>query len=138
MNEIRDALEAAVLIPGAMGYLATNFERQICAGTLVGSADSSAGPCKWVLASALFAAHAAADTRKPVANPDPEYPEIARRMNISGTVKVELVIAPDGTIKSAKVLGGHPLLADAVQKALKKWKFAPGVSETTMQVDFKF
>ena len=91
-----------------------------------------------VLTSALFAAHAAADTRKPVVNPDPEYPEIARRMNISGTVKVELVIAADGTIKSATVLGGHPLLADAVQKALKKWKFAPGTAETTMQLEFKF
>ena len=93
---------------------------------------------QFALASVLFAAHAAADTRKPVANPDPEYPEIARRMNINGTVKVELVIAADGTIKSAKVLGGHPLLADAVQKALKKWKYAPGTGETTMQLDFKF
>lgn len=86
----------------------------------------------------LLAAHALADTRKPVVNPDPEYPEIARRMNITGTVKVEIVVAPDGTIKSAKVLGGHPLLADAVQKALKKWKYAPGGSETTIQLDFKF
>ena len=90
------------------------------------------------LVVALFAAYAAADARKPMVNPDPEYPEIARRMNISGTVKVELVVAADGTIKSAKVLGGHPVLADAVQKALRKWKYAPGASETTMQLDFKF
>lgn len=90
------------------------------------------------LAIALFAVHAAADSRKPVVNPDPEYPEIARRMNISGTVKVEIVIAADGTIKSAKVLGGHPVLADAVQKALKKWKYAPAASETTILLDFKF
>lgn len=93
---------------------------------------------QWILASALFGAHAAADSRKPVVNPDPEYPEIARRMNISGIVKVELVIAADGTIKSAKILGGHPVLADSVQRALKKWKYAPGASETTMQLDFKF
>lgn len=90
------------------------------------------------LAIALFTAHAIADARKPVTNPDPEYPEIARRMNISGTVKVEIVIAADGNIKSAKVLGGHPLLADAVQKALKKWKYAPAASETTLLLDFKF
>jgi TonB family protein len=90
------------------------------------------------LAVALFAAHAAADTRRPVVNPDPEYPEIARRMNLNGTVKVELVIAADGTIRSAKVLGGHPVLADAVQKALKKWKYAPGTAETTLELDFKF
>ena len=96
----------------------------------------------WVLrlglAIALFADLAAAENRKPVLNPNPEYPEIAKRMNISGTVKVELVIAADGTIKSAKVLGGHPLLADAVQKALKKWKYAPGDAETTMLLEFRF
>jgi outer membrane biosynthesis protein TonB len=53
-------------------------------------------------------------------------------------VKVELVIGADGAIKSAKVLGGHPVLADAVQRALKNWKYAPGPSETTMQLEFKF
>ena len=89
------------------------------------------------MASLLIVAYAAADTRKPVVNPDPEYPEIARRMNISGVVKVEILIGADGTIKSAKVLGGHPVLADAVQRALKKWKYAPG-PETTIQLDFKF
>jgi len=93
---------------------------------------------QFALATVLFAGLAAADTRKPVVNPDPEYPEIARRMNISGIVRVELVIAPDGTIKSAKVLGGHPVLADAVQKALKKWKYAPAAADTTMQLEFKF
>jgi TonB family protein len=91
-----------------------------------------------MLASLLFGTLAGADARKAVVNPDPEYPEIAKRMNISGVVKVELVIAADGSIKSAKVLGGHPLLADAVQKALKKWKYAPAPAETTMELEFKF
>lgn len=86
----------------------------------------------------LISALAFADTRKAVSNPDPEYPEIARRMNISGTVKMEIVIAADGTIKSTKVLGGHPLLVDAVQRALKRWKYAPTGAESTIQVDFKF
>lgn len=97
--------------------------------------------CHWLfsgLLAVVLTTQALADTRKPVANPDPEYPEIARRMNITGTVKVEIVIAADGTIRSTKILGGHPLLADAVQKALKKWKYAPAASESTIQVDFKF
>lgn len=91
-----------------------------------------------ILACAFLLGLAIADTRKPVLNPDPEYPEIARRMNINGTVKVEIVIAADGSILSTKVLGGHPVLAESVQKALKKWKYAPGASETTMQLEFKF
>lgn len=81
---------------------------------------------------------AAADARKALANPTPEYPEIARRMSISGVVKVELEISADGTIKSTKILGGHPVLVDAVQKALKRWKYSPGPSETTLQVEFRF
>jgi TonB family protein len=94
----------------------------------------------WIVtlaAVAFLGTLALADTRKAMSNPDPEYPEIARRMNITGTVKMEIVIAADGTIKSTKVLGGHPLLVDAVQRALKKWKYAPG-AEATIQVDFKF
>lgn len=98
-----------------------------------------AGRCFRLLpAVVLLAVHAVADARKPVSNPDPDYPEIARRMNLTGTVKVEIVVGPDGTIKFTKVLGGHPVLADAVQKALKKWKYAPGGAETTIQLDFKF
>src|ERR1700686_789419 len=78
------------------------------------------------LGSVLMVNHAAAaDARKALANPTPEYPEIARRMSISGVVKAELEISADGTIKSAKILGGHPVLVDAVQKALKRWKYAP-------------
>jgi protein TonB len=98
----------------------------------------AAGKCFQLLLAGALLVTLAADNRKALVSPDPEYPEIARRMNISGTVKVELVIAIDGTIKSAKVLGGHPVLADAVQKALKKWKYGPGTSETTLELNFKF
>lgn len=68
----------------------------------------------------------------------PIYPELARKMNISGTVKVEIVIAPNGTVKSAKAIGGHPLLIDAAVDAAKKYKFEPGAEETTTQIAFDF
>lgn len=68
----------------------------------------------------------------------PIYPELARKMNIAGTVKVEIVIAPNGTVKSAKAVGGHPLLIDAAVDAAKKYKFEPGTEETTTQLAFEF
>ena len=68
----------------------------------------------------------------------PIYPELARKMNIAGTVKVEIVIAPNGTVKSAKAVGGHPLLIDAALDAAKKYKFEPGSEETTTQIAFEF
>ena len=77
-------------------------------------------------------------SRKVLSNPEPEYPELAKRMNLTGVVKVTLVIGTDGLIKNVQVQGGHPVLVDSVEKALKKWKYAPSTSETTAQVEFKF
>jgi TonB family protein len=80
----------------------------------------------------------AQEVRKPIAQPVPEYPLIARRVGLSGTVKVQVVIGTDGQVKDVKVLGGHPLFVEATLDALKRWKFAPSNSETTTVLDFKF
>jgi TonB family protein len=68
----------------------------------------------------------------------PVYPELARKMNLRGTVKVEVVVSPNGSVKDAKVVGGHPVLANAALEAVKKWKFEPAAAESTGVVDFKF
>ena len=66
------------------------------------------------------------------------YPELAKRMSISGVVKVEVVVAPNGSVKSTKVVGGHPLLVNAAVDAVKKWRFETASEETTGVVEFKF
>jgi TonB family protein len=68
----------------------------------------------------------------------PVYPDLARKMNITGSVKVEVVVAPNGTVKEAKVVGGHPVLAGAALEAVKKWRFEPAAVESTGIVDFTF
>jgi len=68
----------------------------------------------------------------------PMYPELARKMNISGTVKIEVVVAPNGNVKQARVIGGHPVLATSALDAAKKWKFEPAGGESTGIIDFKF
>lgn len=68
----------------------------------------------------------------------PAYPDLARKMNIVGTVKVQVTVAPNGTVKDAKVVGGHPVLAGAALEAIRKWRFEPAPTENTGIVDFKF
>jgi TonB family protein len=68
----------------------------------------------------------------------PAYPDLARKMNITGTVKVEVTVAPNGTVKDARVVGGHPVLASAALEAIKKWRFEPATRESSGVVDFKF
>jgi TonB family protein len=68
----------------------------------------------------------------------PAYPELARKMNLVGTVKIEVVVAPNGAVKDARVVGGHPVLAGAALDAAKKWRFDPASAESTGVIDFKF
>lgn len=76
--------------------------------------------------------------RKVRSKVSPAYPELAKRMNVTGKVKIEVVITPDGRVKSTRVVGGHPLLVQACQDAVKEWKFAPGPEESTQIVEFDF
>jgi TonB family protein len=68
----------------------------------------------------------------------PEYPALAKKMNIAGTVKIEVVVAPNGTVKDARIVGGHPVLATAALEAARKWRFEPAAVETSGVIDFKF
>jgi protein TonB len=68
----------------------------------------------------------------------PAYPELARRMNIVGTVKIQITVMPNGTVKEARVVGGHPVLAGAALEAAKKWRFEPAAVESSGVIDFKF
>lgn len=68
----------------------------------------------------------------------PNYPELARKMNVTGVVKLQVTIAPNGMVKSAKVIGGHPLLVDPAMEAIHKWRYEPGPEETTETVEFRF
>ena len=66
------------------------------------------------------------------------YPELARRMNICGVVKVQITVATNGAVKNAKLVGGHPLLASAALDAVRKWRYEASKEETTGIVEFRF
>ena len=76
--------------------------------------------------------------RKPKTRVAPVYPAVARRMNIEGTVKLAVVVAPNGTVKSSKPVGGHPLLVNAAMDAMKQWKFEAAQTESSGIVEFRF
>lgn len=76
--------------------------------------------------------------RRAKARVEPAYPELARKMSLSGTVKIEVVVAPNGSVKDARVVGGHPVLANAALDAARKWRFEPAAVESKGIIDFKF
>jgi TonB family protein len=68
----------------------------------------------------------------------PAYPEVARRLGISGTVRLAVVVAPNGTVKTTTAVGGHPVLVNAAMDAVRKWKFEPAGAESTGTIEIKF
>jgi TonB family protein len=76
--------------------------------------------------------------RKVKVKSSPAYPDLARKMSISGKVKLEVVIAPDGHVKSARPIGGHPVLVQPCLDAVKDWRFDAAPEETTQIVEFNF
>ncbi|HWX56598.1 MAG TPA: energy transducer TonB [Verrucomicrobiae bacterium] len=62
-------------------------------------------------------------TRKAKVNPPPEYPALARQNGIRGVARVLVTVQPDGSVSDVKELGGHPLLLDALGKAVRKWRY---------------
>lgn len=80
----------------------------------------------------------AEDGRKAKTRVTPAYPELANRMHVTGSVKIEVTIAPNGTVTKTRVIGGHPLLVESAVDAAKRWKYEAGPSETTQIVQFDF
>ncbi len=78
------------------------------------------------------------ELRRIVRKVSPFYPEIAKRMNLAGTVKVLAIVAPDGTVKSVQPMGGSPVLIQAAQDAVYKWKFAPASAESKEPLELRF
>lgn len=68
----------------------------------------------------------------------PIYPDIAKRMRVSGSVDVEATVDPAGNVSDAKAVGGNRLLAPAAEDAVRKWKFESGSGTTKVKVEINF
>jgi TonB family protein len=77
-------------------------------------------------------------TRKAKSKVAPAYPELARKMNITGVVRIQITVAANGSIKDAKLVGGHPVLANAALDAVKKWRYEAAAAESIGIVVFRF
>jgi TonB family protein len=84
------------------------------------------------------AQEAAPAKRKIVSQVVPAYPELASKMQITGTVRVEATVGPNGRVKSTQVIGGSPVLAKAAVDSIEKWKWAPAALETKELIELNF
>jgi TonB family protein len=76
--------------------------------------------------------------RRVVAKVIPQYPGLARSMRIQGNVRADVLVAANGKVKSVEMKGGHPLLVQSAEDALRQWKREPTSHESHEIVELKF
>ena len=94
--------------------------------------------CLLLVPTSLAQQEQSESSRKILNRVTPQYPEMARTMNLRGNVKAEAVVEPNGVVKSVEVKGGHPVLVRAAQDAIYKWKWAPAARETREPIEVRF
>lgn len=78
------------------------------------------------------------NARKLKVSVPPEYPELARKMNIQGVARVLLTVTSDGRVVGVKELGGNPVLVASLVQAVRKWKYESADRESEIEVRFEF
>jgi TonB family protein len=90
------------------------------------------------LPSAAQSNEQSSSERKIVTRVEPEYPDALKRLYIGGVVRLEVEVAPNGVVKSAKLLGGSPILGQSSMKAVKQWRYAPAAADEVLTVKLEF
>jgi TonB family protein len=68
----------------------------------------------------------------------PVVPEIAQKMQLKGTVKLEATVASSGRVLDVKPLAGHPILVQASTLAVRDWVFEPNGQTSTTLVTLEY
>ena len=99
---------------------------------------------KFLKAAALVAALAlalparAGDTRAVKSRVPPVYPEIAKRMRITGEVQLEVTVNAQGKVTDVKAVKGNHMLEVAAEDAVRQWKFESGDGDSVVSVAINF
>jgi TonB family protein len=76
--------------------------------------------------------------RKVVVTVKPEYPELLRRAQVGGVVRLKATVLANGAVGNVEVLGGNPILAERAVTAVKNWKYAPAPAQTVEDISLTF
>ena len=100
-------------------------------------------PAKQAVTPSSLRVHSDLQASKLIHQVKPPYPPLALQTRTQGVVKLNAVIAPDGSIQRLQVVMGPPLLVQAAVDAVKQWRYSPTLLngqpvEVVTQIDVNF
>jgi TonB family protein len=69
---------------------------------------------------------------------EPDYPDTLKRLNIGGTVRLQVTIGPKGNVEAVQVLGGNPILGESAVAAVKQWVYTASRSRSIAGLSIAF
>jgi TonB family protein len=132
-SEHLEVCQGAGCLPGKAGKVGTFMQ-------------NSSQKIRGMLASAVLVAASAgisvgqevSSSRKVVKAVAAQYPSVLKRRGIGGTVKLRVLVNPNGSVKDVQVLGGNPILSDCAVKAVKQWVFVASEKEESIEISVGF
>lgn len=94
--------------------------------------------CAVLLSSRTVGAQQTVPARRLLQRTAAEYPPLARSMALQGIVKVDALVAADGSVRTVEIKGGHPVLAQAAANTVRHWKWEAAARESHEVVEVKF
>jgi TonB family protein len=76
--------------------------------------------------------------RRLITRVEPVYPDTLKRLNIGGSVRLQLTIGPRGNVEAVEVLGGNPILGESAAAAVKQWVYTASRSRTIAELSIPF
>lgn len=61
-----------------------------------------------------------------------------KNVNAGDVVRVEALVAADGSVKATRLLEGNAQLGQASMNAIRQWKYAPAAADETITVQLQF
>jgi TonB family protein len=80
----------------------------------------------------------AVDERAVKSRVAPTYPEVAKRMRITGEVRLSVTVDAEGNVTDVKEVSGNHMLSVAAEAAVRRWKFEPGPGPSMVIVEINF
>lgn len=77
-------------------------------------------------------------SRRLITRIEPVYPPELYKNHIGGVVRLKVTIAANGSVDSAEVLGGNPILGESAIAAVKTWVYSAGSSKTKAEIVVPF
>jgi len=123
----REVLAYVRLKPGAIGYISASTPIQGVKVIAIGRA----GEVTTTVASNRDPIRVGSGGPVPmpakIFDAAPEYPVSARQARVEGTIEMDILVGPNGTVEETRIIKSIPQLNQAATAAVRQWRYAPTV-----------